>query len=169
MGKRLLLMRHAKSSWKEEGKTDFERSLNKRGRRVAPQMGRYLAEHGLQPQKVISSSAKRAHETCDLLQTEFQGLTDDDIQFVRFLYLAPAHEYLDLLERYYEPEVETLLILGHNPGLEQAVYELGGLFESMPTAAVADIEFEADDWMEVRRPFQARLRQVLRPKEIGID
>ena len=64
MGKQLLIMRHAKSSWKDMGQTDFERVLNKRGRRVAPQMGQYLVDQGAVPDKIISSSANRAALTC---------------------------------------------------------------------------------------------------------
>lgn len=168
MTKQLLVMRHAKSSWTEEGKTDFERSLNKRGRRVAPQMGQFLLDHGLVPDHIVSSSAYRAKETTELV-AQACGVEGDSIQFVKYLYHAPASEYLDLIERYDSPSVNVMMVVGHNPGLEELVYNLSGLYESMPTSAIAHFDLEEDEWFAIRPPFRAKLQQLWRPKEIGIE
>lgn len=167
--KQLLIMRHAKSSWTETGKTDFERKLNKRGRRVAPLMADFLAEQGLLPDRIISSSAKRACLTTELF-AERAGIDSAKIDLVKYLYLAPAEEYLELLERFDEPAVDRLMVVGHNPGLEELVYRLGNLHESMPTAAIAVVDLGSDQWIDIRPPFRdARVTAVLRPKELGIE
>lgn len=168
MSKQLLIMRHAKSSWKETGKTDFERCLNKRGRRVAPLMGQHAAEQGVQPDKIISSSAARAQETTELF-AEGCGIDSADIQYVKYLYHAPAEEYLDALERYDGENVNTLMFVGHNPGLESLIYQLGKCHETVPTATLAHFDLGSDSWLSIRKPFKAKLVSVWRPKEIGID
>ena len=161
-------MRHAKSSWTEEGKTDFERSLNKRGRRVAPQMGAFAKEQGLVPDRIVSSSATRAHETT-MLFAESCGVEDSKIEYVKDLYHAPAEEYLELLTRYDQAVVGMLMIVGHNPGLEELVYQLGRLYEPMPTCAIAHFDLGAEEWIAIRHPFKASLKQVWRPRDIGFD
>jgi len=167
MGKQLLIMRHAKSSWKDLGQTDFERDLNDRGRRVAPQMGQFLVDQSVVPDKVISSSANRATQTTELV-TEAAGIDESDVQFVRYLYHAPADEYLDALERFDGENVERLMMVGHNPGLEELIYRLAKAHERMPTAAIAQFDLGDQDWISIRKPFKAKLLAVWRPKEVGI-
>jgi len=169
MSKQLLVMRHAKSSWKETGQTDYERNLNKRGRRVAPLMGRYADEQGIRPDKIISSSAVRAKETTELFAEGCGGIDSDDIRYVKYLYLAPAEEYLDTLERYDGENVNTLMLVGHNPGLESLIYQLGKSHETVPTATMAHFDLGSDNWLSIRKPFKAKLLSLWRPKEIGID
>ena len=168
MGKQLLIMRHAKSSWKDIGQTDFERVLNKRGRRVAPQMGQYLVDQGAVPDKIISSSANRAALTTELV-AEAAGVADADVQYVKYLYHAPADEYLEALERFDGENVERLMMVGHNPGLEELIYRLAKAHEQMPTAAIARFDLGDKDWISIRKPFKAKLLSVWRPKEVGID
>ena len=168
MGKQLLIMRHAKSSWKDIGQTDFERVLNKRGRRVAPQMGQYLVDQGAVPDKIISSSASRAALTTELV-AEAAGVADADVQYVKYLYHAPADEYLEALERFDGENVERLMMVGHNPGLEELIYRLAKAHERMPTAAIARFDLGDKDWISIRKPFKAKLLSVWRPKEVGID
>lgn len=167
MGKQLLIMRHAKSSWTEEGRTDFERNLNDRGRRVAPQMGQFLVDQSVVPDKVISSSASRATQTTELV-SEAAGIDEADVQFVKYLYHAPAEEYLDALERFDGENVERLMMVGHNPGLEELIYRLAKAHERMPTAAIAQFDLGDQDWISIRKPFKAKLLAVWRPKEVGI-
>lgn len=167
MNKQLLVMRHAKSSWTEEGKTDFERSLNKRGRRVAPQMGKFIRKQGLAPDQIVSSSATRAQQTTELF-SEACEVPDASVQFVKYLYHAPAMEYLDLLERYENDSVSVLMMVGHNPGLEELVYSFSKLYEAMPTAAIAHFDLGVEDWISIRPPFKATLKSLWRPKELGI-
>ena len=167
MGKQLLIMRHAKSSWKDLGQTDFDRDLNDRGRRVAPQMGQFLVDQGVVPDKVISSSASRAAKTTELV-VEAAGIDEGDVQFVKYLYHAPAEEYLDALERFDGENVERLMMVGHNPGLEELIYRLAKTSERMPTAAIAQFDLGDQDWISIRKPFKAKLLAVWRPKEVGI-
>ena len=168
MGKQLLIMRHAKSSWKDIGQTDFERVLNNRGRRVAPQMGQYLVDQNVVPDKIISSSANRAAQTTELV-AEAAGVADTDVQYVKYLYHAPADEYLEALERFDGENVERLMMVGHNPGLEELIYRLAKAHERMPTAAIARFDLGDKDWISIRKPFKAKLLSVWRPKEVGID
>ena len=168
MGKQLLIMRHAKSSWKDIGQTDFERDLNNRGRRVAPQMGQYLVDQDVVPDKIISSSANRAAQTTELV-AEAAGVADTDVQYVKYLYHAPADEYLEALERFDGENVERLMMVGHNPGLEELIYRLAKAHEQMPTAAIARFDLGDEDWISIRKPFKAKLLSVWRPKEVGID
>ncbi|MEL7499662.1 MAG: histidine phosphatase family protein [Planctomycetota bacterium] len=167
MNKQLLVMRHAKSSWTEEGKTDYERQLNKRGRRVAPQMGQLIRSEDLVPDKVFSSSATRAAETTKLFAEECE-VDQGHIQYVKYLYHAPADEYLELIDRFDEPDVEVLMVVGHNPGLEELVYSLSHQYETMPTAAIAHFDLGVEDWITIRRPYRATLKSLWRPKEVGI-
>ena len=169
MPKQLLVMRHAKSSWTEEGKTDFERILNKRGRRVVPQMGEFVASQGIVPDKIVSSSAVRAQQTTELFVEGCSSIDSDDVRFVKYLYHAPASEYLDTLERFDAENAETLMFVGHNPGLEELVYLLGKSHERMPTGTIARFDFGDVDWISIRKPFKAKLVDVWRPKEIGIE
>ena len=168
MGKQLLIMRHAKSSWKDIGQTDFERVLNKRGRRVVPQMGQSLVDQGAVPDKIISSSASRAALTTELV-AEAAGVADADVQYVKYLYHAPADEYLEALERFDGENVLRLMMVGHNPGLEELIYRLAKAHEQMPTAAIARFDLGDKDWISIRKPFKAKLLSVWRPKEVGID
>lgn len=160
-------MRHAKSSWTEEGKTDYERNLNKRGKRVAPQMGEFIRNKDLVPDKIVSSSAARAHQTTELF-AEACEVEPEAIRYVKYLYHAPASEYLDLLERFEESEVNVLMVVGHNPGLEELVFNLGRLYEAMPTAAIAHFDLGTDQWCSVRPPLRATIKSFWRPKDLGI-
>lgn len=169
MSKQLLIMRHAKSSWTEEGKTDFDRCLNKRGRRVAPLMGEFVTSQGVVPNKIISSSALRAKQTTELFVDSCSGVDTTDVRFVKYLYHAPASEYLDTLERFDDENAETLMLVGHNPGLEDLIFQLSKAHETMPTATIARFDLGDVDWVAIRKPFKATLLDVWRPKEIGIE
>ncbi len=113
--RRLMLLRHAKSDWSAPGRPDRERTLSPRGERTAPLMGRYLAEHGLVPQHAIVSVAERTRQTWQLL-----GKAITDAPSVRFddrIYEAAP---LDILAAIADAPVhsESLLVVGHNPGLQ---------------------------------------------------
>jgi len=162
--KNLLIMRHAKSSWGSETLADFDRPLNKRGRTTAPRMAEWLQQQNLVPDLVVASSANRAKTTAELV-IESLALTEVDSVFTKDLYHAPADSYLEYISLLGEPH-QTLLMVGHNPGVEQLVYHLSDCFETMPTAAIAWFQFESLQWspLESRQP--ANLKAVWRPKEI---
>ncbi len=160
--KTLLILRHAKSSWKDPGLADHERPLNKRGRRDAPRMGERMREEGLCPDLLISSTATRARQTADRLAATcgYEGTIALDPE----LYHGSAGAYLQAAHG--APlDADTVLLVGHNPSIEEAVWMLTGRHERMPTAALARIEFDVDGWGELRAT-EGRLQSVWRPKEI---
>jgi phosphohistidine phosphatase len=172
--KTLLLLRHAKSSWDEE-LPDDKRPLAKRGREAAPQVGRYMAKKDLVPDLILCSTARRTTETLDLILPYFKkGIP---IKYEDQLYLA---EYPDLLARirWVDDKVKTLLMIGHNPGLEQLAFTLAmaasganeddqmrRLAEKFPTGALAVLTFELKSWKNVKEG-KGRLDDFVRPKDL---
>ena len=122
--KRLILMRHAKSDWHSGAESDFDRPLNKRGRRAAVEMGEYLKEHGITPDRIVSSPALRARQTVDrmFLQT---GWRIDRLRFDDALYLASAEDLRAACHRHGD-DVDCLMLVGHNPGLDDLFEYLCG-------------------------------------------
>lgn len=168
--KRLLVMRHAKSSWDEAGVSDHDRSLNKRGLRAAPAMGNWLCEHGIIPQLVVTSSAKRARMTTDLVVDRLEEASGSHIkvQVDTQLYLGTPKAWLSQVPAYCAAE-DCVMIVGHNPGYENLIFELTGQVADMPTAAIAVIDIPIDDWSQMITPPRAELVHVWRPKEVGIQ
>jgi phosphohistidine phosphatase len=161
--KTLLLLRHAKSSWDNPALGDHERVLNKRGQRDAPRMGRLIADEEIVPDCIVSSTASRARATAELVAEEcgFSG----EIQFVRELYHAPPSAYFSVLSQL-PIDRKRVLVVAHNPGIEELQLLLTGEFESMPTAALAQIELNIDAWKQFDRDCEARLLHFWRPKEL---
>lgn len=168
MSKQLLVMRHAKSSWSDQRLTDFERPLNKRGLRVAPQVAEFIHLQGLTPDLIVSSSANRAKSTAELFVGNCEGVREDHLTFTKDFYHAPAEVYCEFVDRFRDESVENLLLIGHNPGLEDLVERLTGQWRVMPTAAVAHFDLGADRWSDVGGQFDAMLKNLWRPKEIHI-
>jgi phosphohistidine phosphatase len=162
--KTLLLLRHAKSSWKHPALSDHDRPLNKRGARTAPVMGELLQDEDLVPDLILCSSAVRAHTTAILVAKacKYRG----EILKTRKLYLAEPEEYLELL-RQVEEKHGRLLLVGHNPGLEALLESLTGEAMPMPTAALACIELSLQRWRELDSSTEGRLVNVWRPKDVG--
>ena len=162
--RRLIVMRHAKSSWKSGHSDDHERPLNKRGQRDAPRVAQELASLGWSPQVVLSSDSQRTQETWGLMATAFA--TPDVVSFHRQLYLAGLGQIRSSLVGVGE-EVETVLVLGHNPGWEDAASWLSGAELSMTTANAALLEREAPSWdaaLDEQGAWQ--LVRLVRPKEL---
>jgi len=161
--KTLLLMRHAKSSWKDQDLKDRKRPLSKRGKRNAPQMGELLQEKELLPQLILASSALRARQTAELFAeaSKYQG----DIRYLDDLYMAEADEYLDELKKLPD-DLERVMIIGHNPGLESLLPMLTGRVESLPTAAIAHMTLPISNWKELNKKTKAELIELWRPKEL---
>ncbi|MHC5114601.1 MAG: SixA phosphatase family protein [Planctomycetota bacterium] len=164
--KTLLILRHAKSSWKDPHLADHDRPLNKRGRRDAPRMGRLLEEEGLVPNVVLCSTAARARATIELaLDACAYG---GEVVYDDTLYHAEPEEVLAALANVPD-HAERVLVVGHNPGHEALLVELTGVFEVMPTAALAQIELPIERWTDLDDAVRARLVRVWRPKELGAD
>lgn len=162
--KTLLLMRHAKSSWADPGQPDFERPLNERGRGAAPLMGRFLRRQATNIDAVVCSPAARARETAALALAA-AGCTCG-VRYDARIYEASAARLLAVVNDIAEPAA-TVLVVGHNPGMEEFVRLLtGARGERMPTAAVACVALDVAAWREVR-PQAGRLAWLVRPKELA--
>lgn len=161
--KTLLILRHAKSSWKDDTLPDHDRPLNKRGKQDAPRMGKLLQEKGLVPDLIISSTAKRARKTAEMVAEEsgYEG----EIQLERDLYAFEPTAYLEELAQI-EDHFQTILIVGHNPGLEELVEQLTGEFARLPTAALAQVSLPVESWSDLDEETQGQLSNLWRPKEL---
>jgi phosphohistidine phosphatase len=140
--KTLLVLRHAKSSWKDDSLADHDRPLNKRGKRDASRMGKLVKDEDLVPGLILSSTALRAQSTVELF-VEACGF-EDEIQLSRVLYAAGPEAYIDALNQV-SGGYDRVMVVGHNPGLEELVEALTGEAESMPTAALARIDLPTFD------------------------
>ncbi|MDX9992591.1 MAG: histidine phosphatase family protein [Anaerolineales bacterium] len=141
--KTLFVLRHAKSSWKEASLEDHDRPLNQRGRDEAPQIAAYLLQRGLCPAFVVVSTARRALQTtADVLSgLRYQGL----VRSLGALYLAEAEALLAVIAK--TPErYPSLMVVGHNPGLENLLTGLTGQAVSMPTSGLAQVELFIQTW-----------------------
>jgi phosphohistidine phosphatase len=135
--KSVLILRHAKSSWKHPDINDHDRPLNKRGKRDAPYMGDLLQNEDLVPDLIISSTAKRTYSTAKTVAKAagYEG----DIVLNQSIYAAPPTAYIDVL-RNLSNEYTRVLMVGHNPGLEQLVNMLSGEEHVMPTCSLVHVQ-----------------------------
>lgn len=153
-------MRHAKSSWRDAETSDHERPLNGRGRRAAPIMGELLKRRALVPDLIVTSTALRALETAKAVTgaCSYEG----PMEITRRLYLAEPPAYYDALTEIPAGK-ERVLVIGHNPGISELVFELTGEEREMPTAAIAWIELPVLELSEVDRATRGRLVDFFRP------
>jgi phosphohistidine phosphatase len=170
--RRLMLLRHAKSD-RSPGVRDIDRPLNPRGFKAAPQMGAYLAEHDLVPRKVVVSPSLRTRSTWEGMSA---ALGDPEAEIVDAIYEAPDSALLKVI-RATPADVKTLLMIGHNPGLQDLALDLVGdgpreararLSVEFPTAALAVIDIEGEAWTEFR-PGKGRLERFVTPKGLDRD
>ncbi len=159
----LLVLRHAKSSHADETLADHDRPLTERGRRDAPRMGAHLLECDLVPEVILCSSAQRTTETAELAAEacRYRGAIRSDER----LYLASCDAMLRLLARENE-RVTRVLLVGHNPGLEDLVERLTGRRATLSTAALAQVELPIDSWPELAGVRQAVLKGLWRPSDL---
>lgn len=147
--KRLTLLRHAKSSWDQHGLADHERPLAQRGLRDAPRMGRRLAELGVAPDLVLTSSATRALQTGELITAQL-GRDSLETRIEPRIYLASPGELLEVIAAQ-DAAVEELMLVGHNPGLTTLVNMLlpGLRLANLPTAGAVAIDCDIDAWSAI--------------------
>jgi phosphohistidine phosphatase len=160
--KTLLLLRHAKSSWKQPELNDHDRPLNKRGRREAPKVGKFLKESDLLPELILSSTARRARDTAQAVADE-SGY-DGEIDQLPDLYLSDTACYMDVLQRLPD-EVNRVLVVGHNPDLDELLILLTDVNQHMSTAALAQIDLPITCWAELNEATNGRLQKLWSPKE----
>lgn len=161
--KSLLLLRHAKSSWKDSTLADHERPLKKRGRRATVMIGRFLRKHQLRPDLVVSSTAQRARETVERLLVA--AAFDVEVRYDRKLYLATPNTLTETVAQL-DPGKKQVLLVGHNPGLEDFLYQLTGIRDLMPTAALAHVVLETEQWSDVSTKHRWQLKRLVKPKDL---
>lgn len=160
--KTLYLLRHAKSSWKDETLADIERPLNGRGRKASQTMGGFLKKQKVIPDLVLSSSAVRARQTTDLVM-EAANLSSE-LRFDERIYEASAQKLLEVVKQI-EKSKKNVLLVGHNPGLEEFLELLTGSAETMPTATLSKVILRASTWAAVSSK-GGTLEWIVRPKEL---
>ncbi|KAA6185418.1 histidine phosphatase family protein [Thiohalocapsa marina] len=170
MPRELLVLRHAKSDWDSGAATDFDRPLAKRGKRDAPRVGAWLYREGMVPDLILSSPAVRARETA-LKVCKALDLKKKRIVWERAIYEAEVPTLLEALARVPDA-IATVLLVGHNPGLEGLVRYLCGDDvdepedgKLLPTAAVARLEMP-DDWSQLESGC-ASLLALVRPRQLA--
>lgn len=164
--KTLLVQRHAKSSWKHPEVSDHDRPLNKRGRRDAPRMGRFVAAQGLRPDVIVASTARRARRTAE--EVARHAGCEGAVHLDRRLYLASPDEIVDVV-RGVAGGARRVMVVGHNPGLEDLVARLAGRRETLPTAALAALRLSIRSWTELTASTAGDLAGPWRPRELPDD
>ncbi len=173
--KRLLLFRHAKTEPGGAGMEDHNRALLPRGREDAPAVGRYIQENGFTPDLILSSTSRRTAETVDLAGAQFKG--KQRVDYLEALYLAEPEVILQIV-RLVPDTVASVMVVGHNPGLERLATMLArepvkrkerGRFdlieEKFPTAALAVLDFEVTRWRDIE-PGEGKLKDFVRPRDL---
>ena len=168
--KTLTLLRHAKSTWDDPVARDFDRPLNRRGRRAAQTIGREMRALGLEFDQVIASPAVRVMETLDEVSNGYGR--DLKPSFDKRVYLASVESLLDIV-RETDEGAERLLIVGHNPGMEGLALSLSAeenalraeLALKYPTATLAEIALPVDHWSDVREGAGTLIR-FIRPRDL---
>ena len=152
MTKRLILIRHAKSSWNDPFDDDHARALNTRGEAAATAIGGWLAENGYIPQNVLCSDARRTQDTAALILPCLSA--DPKLQLSGMLYHAAPDTILDLVQK---ETADTVAVIAHNPSIGMLANALVRTapdhrrFNDYPTCATTVIDFDIDTWMTMKR------------------
>ena len=161
--KTLFLMRHAKSSWKDDSLTDHERPLKKRGKKDLKLIAKVMKKNDLKPDLIITSSAVRAKETAELLAEAlgYKGklIVSDD------LYMGEPVNYVEILTDIKE-KYNSVLIVGHNPGLEAYLQIIDGEIEALPTAGLGYLMLAVDEWEDITMETMGDLVGFWKPKDL---
>ena len=170
--KKVTLLRHAKSGWDDPVARDFDRPLNPKGKRAAQRIGQYLREQRIDFDHVIASPAVRVVETVEHLG---EGATEKlSPSWDKRLYLGSAASLLDVIQEA-DDAYGSLLLVGHNPGLEDLVLMMVPdqpgdaaryqIEEKFPTASIAEISVPVDHWKDVR-PNSGTISLLVRPRDL---
>ncbi len=163
----LYIMRHAKSDWADPGISDFERPINKRGKKSAIRMGQWMLENNRLPQQIISSPAIRAKQTIELVAEQHASIGSGKIYYEKDLYLADVETLLELIQLY-KNDLSSLMLVAHNPGLEQLIHflsnESNADYKSMTTANLVIFEYPDNHFNpEIDK---GKLIEFIKPKEL---
>jgi phosphohistidine phosphatase len=157
--KTLLLLRHAKTSSGSPTGRDFDRPLVEAGREAAQSVGQLLRHRRLTPAVVLCSPAARARETAERVIEAASFSTR--LLFDERIYEASVEQLIELISEVSADETETLLVVGHNPGLEELLARLTGTHAPMRPATLARIDLDIDAWNELRTPTTAAAGQLI--------
>jgi phosphohistidine phosphatase len=163
--KTIYLLRHAKSSWKDESLSDIERPLNGRGKKAADTMGAFLKREKILVDLVLSSSAVRARQTIDRVLGSANIVTD--VRFDERIYEAGVQRLVEVV-RQIENGKKNVVLVGHNPGFEELLEWLTGTIERMQTGALAKIGLKTSSWNSVSEK-SGTLEWIVRPKQLPKD
>ncbi|CAN5661497.1 histidine phosphatase family protein [soil metagenome] len=163
--KTLLLLRHAKSSWKDPSLPDFERPLNERGRKAAELLGKLIAKQDITIDLVISSPAVRARQTIDLLLRAARR--SPELRFDQRVYEASPTRLLEVLSQI-EDDRKSVLLVGHNPGMEELLALLVGVEQHMPTASMAKVLLTSKKWERILTE-KGVLDSFVKAKDLGVE
>ena len=147
--KHLYLVRHAKSSWSDTSLPDFDRPLNDRGKKDAPEMARRLMKRIKTPDLFLSSPAKRAKKTCKIFCEEF-GVNENKIVYADKLYHASVQTFYDVLSEL-DKDIKSVILFSHNPGITDFAGSLceGVSITDMPTCSIFAVKIKIKDWQEL--------------------
>ena len=158
----LYLLRHAKSSWKDANLADFDRPLSGRGRRAAETVGLFLKEKEITFDLVVSSPAVRARQTIEIVLRSAKQRPE--LRFDERIYEATVGRLLEIVSQL-ENEHKAVLLVGHNPGMQELLALLTGQSEEYRTAALTKITFKNLKWAEVGNK-KGSLEWLVKPKEL---
>jgi phosphohistidine phosphatase len=170
--KTLTLLRHAKSGWDDPVARDFDRPLNKRGEKAANVIGAWMRRQKMAFDHVVASPAVRVIDTIDQIEDSYGELGEP--KWERRIYLASSASLMDVL-RETDDAFTSVLMIGHNPGLEDLILELvpeskddplrALVFEKYPTAAVAEIALDIKGWADIEHNI-GQLTRYIRPRDL---
>lgn len=161
--KTILVLRHAKSSWKDPALPDRERPLNRRGQAAARAMGRLIQRKSLWPDLILCSTAERTRQTCaEVLQS---GKRSIPTQFLDELYHCPAEGISRVLQQV-PNDVPRVMIIGHNPELAEFLAFVAGYIDKFPTGGLASLTVDVENWSELRPRQPMSLDHLWRPRDL---
>ena len=162
-GRRLVLMRHAKSDWGDNSLSDHDRPLNRRGMADAPLMAQWLADNDLLPDQILCSSAERTRETVELMVQVWPG--ELSWSSADSLYLASPDTIMSMIRSGFSG-AKTLMVVAHNPGMAYLASKLAGKGVDMPTAAIAVFQVNHSEWCDLDSKTPLELTHFMRPKAL---
>jgi phosphohistidine phosphatase len=153
--KTLFLIRHAKSSWDDPALPDKDRPLNDRGKRDTPKIGKRLAKRDVKPDLILSSPARRALTTAEIIAKQLDYKRKNIVVDDR-LYAVGADDLLDVIHKLGD-KLERVMLFGHNPELTELAHRLSSEITHMPTCAVAEFTFDAKSWSNIGKVKPAKV------------
>ena len=159
--KRLLILRHAKSSWADSSQDDWQRPLNERGVRDAPRVGEWLRKRAIMPDLIVSSDAVRARSTAQAAAAAL-GYARDIVTHPSLYHAKPA-DVFDVLHEV-AGDAHTVLIVGHNPGLEELIHQITGEHHGMVTTALVVLDVQVDRWSDRDGTTPASIAETWEPR-----